>query len=214
MFGLNLQVQSKKQIIKLHQFSLEQIKQGALEHNYLSRIKYLSHSQALTPEDVEKRYPKIQEDEGSAIWGIFTESEELIGELGIEGIQPVSGFATSYIMIINDAYWGQGIAHSCLLAMIRYSVEHLNLNTIYCTIAFPNTASITIHEKVGFVVTGTKYRSAFKFGDFLDWHTLQWFNPERKSLLYPDKNIPELVEGAFSKSAEAYEEAKELVQFL
>lgn len=90
-----------------------------------------------------------------------------IGDVSLAPIDDRRGWA-------NLGYWvhpdhqGSGYATEAVRLIVSHGFDELRLHRISATIAAPNTPSIRVVEKLGFVHEGTKRDDAFLDGEFVD----------------------------------------------
>jgi L-amino acid N-acyltransferase YncA len=70
------------------------------------------------------------------------------------------------IYLAADAH-GRGIGRKLLSALLDLLTAQ-GFTTAVAGIALPNAASVALHEKLGFVLTGTYDRTGFKRGEWID----------------------------------------------
>jgi len=68
---------------------------------------------------------------------------------------------------LDPAAWGHGVGRA-LLGTILDVLERQGFVGAVGAIALPNDASVALHEKLGFVHTGTYHQVGFKLGQWID----------------------------------------------
>ncbi len=76
-------------------------------------------------------------------------------------------FTREDTIYIDPAYHRRGIGRALLSALLDRARE-LGLRLIVATISADNSASIALHERMGFELVGTLHHSGYKFGQWLD----------------------------------------------
>jgi RimJ/RimL family protein N-acetyltransferase len=90
-----------------------------------------------------------------------------LGGCTLKHIQPPqrSGIVSIWIAA---PFQGSGYGTDALRTMCRFAVDHMNLQRLELTVLANNAGAIRSYEKVGFRVEGTKRRSEFIGGIYLD----------------------------------------------
>ncbi len=166
-----------------------------------SVTQYLSAGIAQTKETEEEWYDKMVRDKLSRVWGIWvTEKGEhkLIGSSSLNDLILTKHIrqATSGSLIIDQAYWGKGIASACHKARALFAFEQLGLHRIMSAVLQPNVGSRKALERCGYAFVYTERNEEFINGGFVhkdcleclnptDWSWRQWWGDDRP----PRKNI-------------------------
>lgn len=80
---------------------------------------------------------------------------------------PANKYAVEHSVYVRADQRGKGLGRK-LLAEVVVAAGRANLHTIVGGIDADNSASIALHEQLGFVHAGTVRHAAFKFGRWLD----------------------------------------------
>lgn len=96
------------------------------------------------------------------------ENDAYIGNAYITDINMLNKTGVSHILIGEKSCWGHGYAAEALRLILGYVFCERGLNRITAYVLKTNTASIRMHEKVGYVIEGTLRQSVFKNGVFQD----------------------------------------------
>ncbi|MGL6341730.1 MAG: GNAT family N-acetyltransferase [Waterburya sp.] len=112
---------------------------------------------------------KTKEKNGFPVIGATDEKGTLLGfaSYGTFRAWPAYKYSVEHSVYVHKDHRGCGIGKSLLLQLIgaaKMQQYHLMVGGIDTT----NTASIALHEKLGFTHAGTIKQSAFKFGRWLD----------------------------------------------
>lgn len=79
-----------------------------------------------------------------------------VGVIDLYDLNFKHGYAAVGILIASDADKGQGFAADALQLFTTYCTDILELRNLYCQIHHDNTASISLFEKAGFELAGTR----------------------------------------------------------
>lgn len=77
------------------------------------------------------------------------------------------------ILIAEKGQRKKGYASEALEILKNYCFELLKLNQLYCTISVKNQSSLSLFQKAGFKISGTKSKWNWNGSDFTDEHFLQ-----------------------------------------
>lgn len=106
---------------------------------------------------------------GHPIFGIESGTGELMGFATFGPFRPQAAYkyTVEHSVYVDSGYRGSGVGRQLLRALIeRARLDELHL--LIGVIDSANQASITLHESMGFVHSGTLRQAGFKFGDWLD----------------------------------------------
>lgn len=108
----------------------------------------------------EQNYPVI---------GAFTQDGTLMGfaTYGRFRPQPAFQYTVEHSVYLNPDYFGQGIAALLMEEIIRQAKEQ-GYHVMVGAIDAENSASIRLHEKLGFNAAGLITQSGYKFDRWLD----------------------------------------------
>ncbi|MEJ7837460.1 MAG: GNAT family protein [Thermomicrobiales bacterium] len=96
------------------------------------------------------------------------ENDELIGAVGIDGIDRIHGFAESESELLNPAYRGQGYGSEAKHLLFEYAFNHLGLHSLQSFVLWDNTRSAAALRKQGYRDAGRlnwTYVKSGKYGD-------------------------------------------------
>jgi L-amino acid N-acyltransferase len=101
--------------------------------------------------------------------GIENDAGILLGfaSYGAFRVRPAFKYSIEHSIYIHPDYRGQGLGKKLLLLIIEKAQEQ-GYHTLIGGIDAENTASITLHQQLGFNHAGTIKQSGFKFGRWLD----------------------------------------------
>ena len=103
------------------------------------------------------------------VLGAFDECDVLMGfaSYGRFRPQPAFKYTVEHSIYLHPAHRGKGIGRILLDALI----EHAHAQQIHCMVGVidaSNTASIMLHEQLGFTYAGMLQQAGFKFGEWLN----------------------------------------------
>lgn len=95
---------------------------------------------------------------------------ETAGGIGIE-LKTGERRKTAHIGYwLGEPFWGKGIMPHAATLMVGYALENFDLARIETVVYHPNTGSMRVLEKCGFVKEGIGKKAIFKNGEFYDEH--------------------------------------------
>lgn len=94
--------------------------------------------------------------------GIITNDGELIGHIGISGINKVDNNGEYFILIGNKKYWNKGIASEATKDIVELGFKYLNLNRITLTASSSNVGALKAYKKAGFKEEGCMRNAFFR----------------------------------------------------
>ncbi len=103
------------------------------------------------------------------VMGLESESGELLGfaSYGTFRNWPAYKYTVEHSVYVHAAHRSRGIGRRLLQRLIQ-EAETQGYHTLVGGIETSNTASIALHESLGFVHAGTIRQAGFKFGRWLD----------------------------------------------
>ena len=106
---------------------------------------------------------------GFPVIGIEDEAGVLMafGSYGGFRAWPAYKYSVEHSVYVHKAYRGEGLGRVVLEQLIAAAQKN-DLHTIIGAIDATNTASIALHERLGFMHVGTLPQVGFKFGNWLD----------------------------------------------
>ena len=120
-----------------------------------------------------------------AIW-VYERDHRICGYVTYGPFRENPGYlyTVEHSLHIHKDYRGQGIARVLMNTLIE-DVTNKGYKTLIGVIDSKNVASIRLHEKLGFVLSGTLQNVGFKFSEWLDACLYQLNLPGAKK----DKNL-------------------------
>jgi RimJ/RimL family protein N-acetyltransferase len=126
-------------------------------------------SQVITLEEERRWMQQSAADFSHRIFSVFYLPEDkLIGNAGFKHLNPEHGTAEIWLVLGEKSYWGQGLGSEAWWLLCRYGFEVLGLQNILGEHYGNNPASLALAKKVGARQLGTRRRSKFINGKFLD----------------------------------------------
>jgi len=120
------------------------------------------------------------------IIGVFDPGEKLLGFSSYGSFRnwPAYKYSVEHSIYIRSDRRGKGLGKMLLREIIK-SAEEQDYHVLIGGIDASNTASIHLHEKEGFVLSGTIRQAGYKFGEWLD---LSFYHLILKTPKYPKED--------------------------
>ncbi|HPF08704.1 MAG: GNAT family protein [Candidatus Cloacimonetes bacterium] len=99
---------------------------------------------------------------------IEKDTNKVIGNCGLHGVNEVHRRASFGIFIGEKTYWNQGIGAEATALILDYGFNILNLKSISLEVVSFNKRAVKCYEKVGFKLIGTRRKAAFMAGEYHD----------------------------------------------
>lgn len=96
------------------------------------------------------------------------EKDNILGLVSLVSIDQLNGCAEFHIMIGLKENQGKGIGTFAVNEMLRHAFFNLNLHRIELTVVEDNKRARRLYEKCGFIKEGTKRKSKYKNGVFIN----------------------------------------------
>jgi len=96
------------------------------------------------------------------------ETDEHIGNIALENIDPINRSAEYAILIGSSASHGKGIGRDATKLILTHGFEQLGLERVYCGTSDDNIGMQKLAAAVGFKEEGRARRAMFKNGSFKD----------------------------------------------
>ena len=109
------------------------------------------------------------------------DTNELIGEVVINEVDPVNRRANIRIGIQGTQHRGKGHGTEALVHMLRYGFEHMKLHRIDLGVYVFNPRAIHVYEKIGFVREGIERDAIFLDGKFHDMIVMSMLEDEYRA---------------------------------
>ena len=146
--------------------------QAALTEIYNHYVSQTIATFDLTPKTVAERAPWFEEHalQGPYRLWVATEPEgRVVGFASTSRFRPRPAYSSTVesSVYVHPHSIGRGIGRGLYRALFN-AVAAEELHRIVAIIALPNPASVALHERFGFSLTGTLHEVGFKFGRFWD----------------------------------------------
>jgi RimJ/RimL family protein N-acetyltransferase len=134
----------------------------------------------MTPEDELKWFEGLNERKPSDIVFaiVLKESDELIGTMGLHGVDFRNGTAKTGSFIGNKKYWGKGFGTEAKMILLEYAFNTLNLRKICSVVYDYNGRSKRCLEKCGYHEEGILKQHQFRNGSYHDAFQMAVFRDE------------------------------------
>ncbi len=126
------------------------------------RWMYSTHGSAAWETDQQKKEPRTSVNFAVCL----RENDELLGTLGVDGIDYVHGFAETGSLINRPEYRGGGYGSEAKHLLFDYAFNTLNLHALQSFVIFPNTRSAAALRKQGYQEAGRLHWDFASFGKF------------------------------------------------
>jgi len=103
----------------------------------------------------QKWFEKHAENDNLYIFAVRTlKGDQIIGEIGLDGIQWTHGDCFVGIGLGDREYWGKGYGTDAMKVILRYAFLELNLERVSLDVFEYNPRGMRSYEKVGFSIEG------------------------------------------------------------
>ena len=96
------------------------------------------------------------------------ETDALIGNLGLTGIDHINRRCVIGIFIGNKEYWGKGYGAEAMRLLLGYAFDYLNMNNIMLTVYEFNERAYACYKKIGFNEIGRRRKAICREARFYD----------------------------------------------
>jgi RimJ/RimL family protein N-acetyltransferase len=132
--------------------------------------KYARNMIPRTIDEQKKRFDRtnegLSEHIGFDVW--YKEDGKPIGQIGLNHINWVNGWANAFLQIGEPEYWNKDIGTEATELLMDYAFDELNLNKIQGGVAVKNIGSWSVAGKIGFVLDGIKQHEMYIDGKYVD----------------------------------------------
>lgn len=97
-----------------------------------------------------------------------SDEEEILGLISLLNINFINRTGELHIMIGKSEHRGRGIGTFAVEEIIKHGFYNLNLRRIELGVLENNIPAIHLYKKIGFVVEGTKRKSNYKNGEYVN----------------------------------------------
>lgn len=118
------------------------------------------------------------------LFGIeLLDTGQLIGTVGIHGVDWVNRTAEYGTAIWSSQHWDQGFGAEATQLLLKYAFEQLNLNRIELRVFAFNKRAKAMYEKVGFQQVGVRRQSIFRDGAYHDEYIMDYLSEDWKAAI-------------------------------
>lgn len=112
----------------------------------------------------------VKADNGFPVIGIVDDEGQLLGfaSYGTFRAWPAYKYTVEHAIYIHKNHKGKGLGRTLLERLIVLATEQ-DIHVMVGAIDMSNAGSIALHQKLGFVHSGTMKQTAYKFGRWLDF---------------------------------------------
>lgn len=96
------------------------------------------------------------------------QTDTLIGDLGLTGIDPFNRHCQIGIFIGNKEYWGKGYGGEAMRLLLGYAFDYLNMNNVMLTVYEFNERAFRCYRRAGFREIGRRRQGIFREGRYHD----------------------------------------------
>jgi RimJ/RimL family protein N-acetyltransferase len=114
----------------------------------------------------ERRGEGLSQHIGFDVW--HKEDKKPIGQIGLNHINWVNGWANAFLQIGEPNYWNKDIGTEATELLMEYAFNELNLNKIHGGVAVDNIGSWTVAGKIGFKFDGIRKHEMYVDGKYVD----------------------------------------------
>jgi RimJ/RimL family protein N-acetyltransferase len=154
----------------LRPISREDISQMTVWMNDPDTTRFLSMVHPMSLEGELKWFENTETNKGkNVIFAIvLKDSDEMIGVMGLHGIDHLHGIATTGSYIGKEEYRGKGYGTEAKMLVLEYAFNTLNLRKICSFVYDFNLRSKRCLEKCGYRVEGVLKKQHYRNGEYRD----------------------------------------------
>ncbi|GGX08039.1 GNAT family N-acetyltransferase [Undibacterium macrobrachii] len=129
----------------------------------------ISYTSELATQEQIDWYAYLEKTQTGCWWAICDahRPEKLFGACGIYEIDSVNNNAEIGYWLLPE-YWGFGVMHECLLSILHFAFDDLQLHRVHAEVEPANIASAKLLQKLGFVHEGRRRQIARREDAYLD----------------------------------------------
>lgn len=114
-----------------------------------------------------EKYVGCKDTDGVIVFGIDTMDGEPVGAISYHSRSKKNG-TFSFGISIDRVHWGNGYAVDAIRILLRYGFQERRYQKCNSACLASNTASIRLHQKLGFLEEGRRRRQFFLDGEYQD----------------------------------------------
>jgi RimJ/RimL family protein N-acetyltransferase len=133
-------------------------------------------------EDETDWYERQRKDETTQHFAVvINEEEQLIGSIGLMGINYHEQRAELGIFIGDKTQWGKGYGREAIRLLLGYAFAEMNLHRVFLRVDASHTAAIRSYLSCGFIEEGRLRDTVYHHGYFEDQIIMSILRPEFQS---------------------------------
>lgn len=141
----------------------------------------IGNSDLVISEKSEEEWLADNIKKGNHIYGIIlAETNQIIGNIGIESIAHTHRRAEVGLFIGDEKYRNKGYGAEALRLACKYAFDKLNLHSLYLNVFDFNERAIACYKKVGFKEAGRLREAYFVNGKYNDVITMDLLREDLK----------------------------------
>ena len=146
----------------------------AIRRIYNHEVEHTTHTFDLVPRTLEDQRAWLREREGALGVLVAEAGGRVVGFASLSEYRPRAAYRTSVesSVYVAEALRGRGVGRRLMKELVEVA-RGRGFHTMLARIAGGHSASIQLHEAVGFVVVGTEREVGRKFGGWLDVVVMQ-----------------------------------------
>ena len=157
---------------------------------YTPIVRHTAISFEVDPPTTGEMEQRIEETTARLPWLVVERDGRILGYAYASTHRSRAAYAWSVDVsaYVEESYRGTGVGRSLYTALLEILTSQGFYNT-YAGITLPNTASIRLHESVGFRPVGTYREVGYKLGA---WHDVGWWQlslQEKSGCPQPPKDL-------------------------
>ena len=98
--------------------------------------------------------------------------DAILGIVALTGIDWVLRSAVLHLMGGRKANQGRGVGTFATHAMLQHAFDDMNLHRVELEVLTENDRALSVYQRAGFSVEGTKRQAAYKHGKYVDVHMM------------------------------------------
>lgn len=115
--------------------------------------------------NMREYYEEVIKSHDNLVLAIATKDGDVhIGNISLQGIDPLNQSAEFAILIGNKEYWGKGVGKEAMSIIVSHGFNELNLNRIFLGTAEDNLGMQKLALALGFKEEGRSRQAIFKGG--------------------------------------------------
>ena len=141
---------------------------------YNHEVEHTTHTFDLRPRTLEDQRAWLQEREGALGVLVAELDATVVGFASLSEYRPRAAYRTSVesSVYVDETLRGRGVGRRLMRELVEVARTR-GFHTMVARVAGGHSASIQLHEAVGFAVVGTEREVGRKFGGWLDVVVMQ-----------------------------------------